>query len=162
MRSRPYFVGIVVALFAAACETHDPLARLGGCLNAPGGPTQGKPTAEVVCDVQRNVRLIAMPDPAPHEDDLLKLGVPRDGATLLQAGRDPGPHWCTLDQVPAPPPADWPKDRPLPATYRFEVECVPSRIQIRRPVVVQGSRFVLSLTSDATGHADLTDLRPAP
>jgi hypothetical protein len=157
------YVGLVVILATTSCETRDPLARLGGCLNAPGGPTQGKQTLDLRCDLQRDIRLIAVPYPAPGEDELLNLGLPRDGVlAVLQASRDPGPDWCTLDQFPVPPPADWPKNRPFPTAYRYEVECVPSRVRIHTPAVVQSSRFALSLAASDTGEIDLVGLRAAP
>jgi hypothetical protein len=157
------YVGLVVILATTSCETRDPLTQLGGCLNAPGGPTQGKRTVDLRCDLQRDVRLIAVPYPAPDEDELRKLGLPRDGVlAVLQASRDPGPHWCALDQFPVPPPADWPTNRPLPTAYRYEAECVPSRVRIHAPAVVQSSRFTLSLATNDTGEVDLVGLRAAP
>jgi hypothetical protein len=157
------YVGLVVILATTSCETDDPLARLDGCLNAPGGPTLGKQTLDLRCDLQRDVRLIAVPYPVPDEDELLKLGLPRDGVlTVLQTARDPGAHWCTLDQFPVPPPVDWPKNRPLPTAYRYEVECVPSRVRIHTPAVVQSIRFALSLATNDTGEIYLAGLRAAP
>ncbi len=86
-----------------------------------------------------------MPDPPPSEDDLLKLGLPRDGVLALLASSDPGPRWCTIEQT----------------MERSVTACVPSRVRIHTPAVGQSSQVVLSLSRNDSGEVDLVGLRAA-
>jgi hypothetical protein len=62
------------------------------------------------------VKLIAVPDPTPGDDEFLKLGLPDEAVIALLHATDRGPRWCTLDQSLEPPPADWPKRYSFPSS----------------------------------------------
>jgi hypothetical protein len=147
-------LGIGLAVFwccavALACKVTDPSVLLPGCVSAGTRRMQPDEVKELICDLNEDSLVIALPRGAPKAaDELIRKSVPRNIAEILSENEVTSSHWCFVAS-----------HEGAPASTRATIVCAHSDTPIEGVFVARGRHFRLTLTRAGAEPAWVTNVR---